>query len=451
MLIATMCLIMIELAVAVIAPNSFIYFSLWIQTIPYTWNWDTQLIFDTPVGPLNVVAMQLFGLCIACLLVIVSHFGSAASQAKNYKWHLAFIGFCILSLSYAPSAAYGLRMIAKLLGPFLFMIALLSCIKTPAELQKALNAIIGSGVILVILALFARAAGIDSDPNAAQTGVAGLGPPGMGPPVFAAHMLPVAMLALASYLCKPRFTSLLFTIVSAAAVLGALQRTSAAALYLGFSIILFFGTRGIWRLLLPTCGLVGLPALMIFSETFRRRMFFGTNASQDLLNDPLSALSKVNSSGRSGLWDKMLGRFFAPHPVLGSGIGSTQDYLYSRAGAGAGVVHSEYIRLLCEVGGIGLVLFAFAAISYFWGLRNYSASSITALQKTSALAAVGGLVAYLVYCSTDNAFDYVSQFGIYVFGLVAVAARARQCVLISDPAVACVQQTRLPSYPNLMR
>jgi len=451
MLIATICLVMLELAIAVIAPIGFIYFSLWVQTIPYTWNWDTQLIFDTPVGPLNVVAMQLFGFCIACVLVILSHFGSAASQAKHYKWHLGFIGFCILSLSYAPSAAYGFRMIAKLLGPFLFMIALSCCITTPEELRKALNAIKGSGVILLILALFARAAGIDSDPNAAQTGVGGLGPPGMGPPVFAAHMLPVAMLALASYLCKPRFSTLLFTIASAAAVLGALQRTSAAALYLGFSIILFLGTRGIWRLLLPIGGLVGLPAMMIFSETFRRRMFYGSNTSQDLLNDPAAALSKVNSSGRSDLWDMMLGRFFAPHPVAGSGIGSTQDYLYSRAEAGAGVVHSEYVRLLCEVGVIGLALFVLAATSYLWGLRRYSANSSTALQRTSALAAIGSLVAYLVYCSTDNAFDYVSYFGIYAFGLIAIAARARQDDLISDPALAIVRQPQLPPYPNLMR
>jgi O-antigen ligase len=371
------------------------------------------------------------------------------SESRRYKWHLAFIFFCMLSLIYTPSVAYGVRMIAKLMGPFLFMIAFLSCIKTREELQKALNAILGSGAILVGLALFARAAGMDFDPNGAQTGIAGLGPPSMGPPVFAAHMLPVAMLALSTYLCRPRASMLIFTIVCAGAVLGALQRTSAGALYLGFSAILLLGTRGIWRLLLPAAGVVGLPALMVLSDTFRRRMFYGNSGSQELLDDPAKALTKVNSSGRSELWDTMLGKFFSPHPTIGSGIGSTQDFLYSRAGVG--VVHSEYVRLLCEVGVIGLVLFATAALSYMWMLRKDTSFSNDSLLRIPALAGIGGMVSYLVYCSTDNAFDYVSQFGIYVFSLVAIAQRARQLGTPAAEDLGELPVKRAYPFPNLIR
>jgi O-antigen ligase len=336
-------------------------------------------------------------------------------------------------------------MLAKLLGPVLFMFAVLACLRKPEDLQKASTAIAGSGVILIAMALVAKAMGIDSDPN----GAGGLGPPGMGPPVFAAHMLPVSMLALSGFLAKPRVPALIFALLCAAALVGAVQRTSAAALYAGFSVILFLGTRGIWRLLLPAAGVVALPAMIVFSDTFRRRMFFGNVGPQELLDDPMGALSKVNLSGRSNLWDSALNRFFLPHPIAGSGLGSTQDYFYTQAGRG--VVHSEYVRLLCEVGLIGISLFAMAAVAYIWMMGRYVARSQTTQQRAFALAGAGSVVAYLIYCATDNAFDYVSQFGIYVFGLVAMAEKARLWTADSDREQVRVLDASAPPFPNLLR
>ena len=450
MLLVTVLIILIELAVAVSSPVRFVLLSMWVQTIPYTWNWDAQLVFDTPVGPLNVIAMQLFGFCLCCLVIIFSRFEKVVAQFKIYRWHLPFIGFALLSMVYAPSTAYGFRMIAKLLGPVLFLIVVIISISSLDEMQKFRRAVLGSGVILLGLALYARAMGYDSDPNAIQTGFAGLGPPSMGPPVFSAHMLPVSMLAFASFVSRRRAVMLVFALICGASILTALQRTSAGALYLGFSVILFFGTRGIWRLLLPSIGVVGLPLLMVFNETFRRRMFFGKAGSQELLDDPTAALGKINTSGRSGLWSNMLDRFFDPHPFIGSGVGATQDALYSRTTGASGVAHSEYVRLLCEMGLTGLLLFAVMAIAYVLMLRKLTASSNGVLQRTLALGAIGSLLTYLVYCSTDNAFDYVTQFGIYVFGLIGASLTAQQLALPEiRSAEHTVHATNL--FPNLLR
>jgi len=450
MLLVTILIILIELGVAVSSPVRFVLLSLWVQTIPYTWNWDAQLVFDTPVGPLNVIAMQLFGFCLCCLVIIGIRFEKVAAQAKVYGWHLAFIGFAVLSMVYAPSVAYGFRMIAKLLGPVLFLIVVLISINTVDEIRKVQRAILGSGVILLGLALYARAMGYNSDPNALQTGFAGLGPPSMGPPVFSAHMLPVAMLAFASFVSRRNTLMLAFALVCGASILTALQRTSAGALYLGFSVILFFGTRGIWRLLLPSIGVVGLPLLMVFNETFRRRMFFGKNGSQELLDDPTAALGKINTSGRSGLWSNMLDRFFDPHPIIGSGVGATQDALFSRSTGASGVAHSEYVRLLCEMGLTGLLLFGVMAVAYGVMLRKLTARTNGVLQRTLALAAIGSLLTYLLYCSTDNAFDYVTQFGIYVFGLIGASLRAQQLALPESRSYEGMTATT-NMFPNLLR
>jgi O-Antigen ligase len=451
MLFVTLIFILIQLAVAIAAPVRFVYLSLWLQTMPYTWNWDVQVIFNTPLGPLNVIAIQLFGLCLSCLVIVFAQLDRAASEFKYYRWHALFLSLCIVSLTYAPSAAYGLRMIAKLSGPLLFVIVILTVVKSKDELRKVQQAIIGSGVILIGLALLAKAAGISSDPNFVNTGLSGLGPPSMGPPVFSSHMLPVAMLALAAYLTNPKLVNLLLVLATAASIIAALQRTSAGALYIGFSVILFFGTRGVWRILLPMAGLLGLPTLLIFNESFRRRMFFETMSSNQILADPANALNGVDSSGRFNLWDIALTRFFKHHPSIGSGIGATQDYLYGQSATGRGVVHSEYVRLLCEVGVTGLSLFVLVTLAYLVRLGAYTAKSNDASLRAPALAAIGSLVAYLVYCSTDNAFDYASQFGIYVFGLVASAIKSSELSELVHRPTGEPPLPRETLFPNLMR
>jgi O-antigen ligase len=451
MLFVTIVFILIQFVLAVAAPARFIYFSLWVQTIPYWWNFDVQISFETPIGRLNVVAMQGFGFLLACLFVIVPHISRLGPQIARYKWHSAFLIFCVLSLAYAPSTVFGLRTIAKLAAPFLFLLAVGLVINTDQEIRKTLQAIMGSGAVILFLALLARMLGVDSDPNVHTTGVSGLGPPGMGPPVFSAHMLPVAMLSLATYLCMPNSRNLLIVMLAAAAILAAIQRTSAGALYIGFAVILFFGTHGVWRVILPTLGFVGFPALLVFSDTFRRRMFFDATSTADLLSDPAKALGQLNTSGRSALWDTVLKRFFYPHPITGSGIGSTQDFLYGIAKVGATVVHSEYIRLLCEVGIVGLTLFVFAAFAYLARLRKLVVESRSNSVRLPALASMGSLIAYLVFFSTDNGIDYVSQLGIYVFAMIAVAENS----LAREPSTVQTQPaaaTLLPGrpFPNLL-
>jgi len=91
-----------------------------------------------------------------------------------------------------------------------------------------------------------------------------------------------------------------------------------------------------------------------------------------------------------------------------------------------GVIHSEYIRLIAEVGVAGLVLFAMAMVAYLVRLtRTYRRSPYSDSGKY-ALAAMGGLAAYLIFMATDNAFDYVNAFGIYVFGLIGMSEKARE-------------------------
>jgi hypothetical protein len=443
LLIVTVILVLVQFALALLSPPRFVYFCLWTLTIPYWWNFDVQLMFDTPLGRLNIIAIQLFGFIAACLLIIIPAASRAIAEAKLYKWHLAFLFFCGVSAIYAPSSEYAFRMLAKLFAPFLFMLVVLDSIRTQEQMRKAGGAILGSGIIVLALALLAKATGVHT------SGLGTLGPPGMGPAVFCAHMLPVSMLAVATAVGTRKSQHVVLAVACALAIIATLQRTSVSALFIGSSVLLLLSTRGVSRFVLPVCGLVGLPALFLFNDSFRNRMFFQQESAQAILADPSQALASLDTSGRSELWARVLQQFFEPHPAVGSGVGATQNLLYS-ANGGVGVVHSEYVRMLCEVGVIGLSLFAVAALSYLIRLAQYAKSAADTERRILALAALGSLLAYLIYFATDNGIDYVSQCGIYVFALIALAQNA--CF---RPASATTgvsgDSISVQPFPNLLR
>src|SRR5690606_15929122 len=111
---------------------------------------------------------------------------------------------------------------------------------------------------------------------------------------------------------------------------------------------------------------------------------------------------------------------------FGSGIGATQDFFYEQSVGGLGVIHSEYVRMLSEIGILGLTLFVFVVLGYLWRLFRILRSRKRTDIRKYALAGTGGLTAYMIFIATDNGFDYVTQFGLYVFAFVAMAEKAKE-------------------------
>lgn len=410
-------LILTQLILAVVSPVGLVYVSLLTGALPLVLSADQ--IISTPVGRLDMSAFRLLGLLVAAVPVLILNASRVPAYVIRYKFHFFFLAFCALTLIYAPSIEYWIRMMAKLVAPFVFLIVVLLAVKRERHLLVIPRLMIASALVIISFAILTKAIGMNPDPR--------FNLPGMGPAVFSAHIVAVAMFALAWYLRDRSFPQLIVVVILSAAVVAAFTRISIAALFIGFSVIMFFGTRGVPRLVLPIAGVVGLPALFLLNDTFRSRMFIdgGKLSAASVVNDPALALENIHGSGRFALWEETLNRFFDPNPLLGSGVGATQHYLYSHPSVGAAVVHSEYIRLLAEVGLIGLVLFVLVAAMYaLLLLRNkrYTAPEL----RMFSLAGLGALVAYLIFIATDNGFDYVNQFGIYVFALVGLSEKARE-------------------------
>jgi O-antigen ligase len=408
-----------QLALALFSPVSLAYFSLVVGTLPLTLGHEGML--SGAFGRMDLSAIRLLGLWLASCVVVLWHLERLPRYLSAFRFHALFLVFCALAMLWAPSLAYGTRMFAKLSAPFLFLLLIVLMVSTRAQLKIMERLILGIGALTVTVAFAIRVSGV-------SLSKVGLTLPGVGPSLFSAFLVVVTLLALASVKYGHRARYLVLVAVLCAAILAAFTRITIAAMFIGCAVILFMGFRGLPRVVLPVLGLLGFPALFLFSETFKQRMFYGADQITlgNVLDDPSVVMGHLHTSGRSKAWGTVLNQFFEPSPFWGAGLGATQNYYYSQIGGGIGVIHSEYVRLLSEVGLVGLALFALAALAYMWRLVRIHRQARAPETSKYALAAIGALVAYVIYIATDNGFDYVTGFGIYVFTLVGMAEKASE-------------------------
>lgn len=412
--------ILIPIALALIWPNGLVIAALLTGMLPLTLGREGMMV--TVLGRMDLSAVRLLGLWMASLLVIMPNLWQAGRYSLRYPWHLLFLVFAMLSLVWAPSAAYGSRMIVKLTAPFLFLLLILLTCSSWQDLKRLQHTMLLSGILAAVVAVLAVLGGYSSFSTQL-----GLGVPGLGPAATSANLAVLTVLALAFLRTSPGWKAAALIGVFAAVCVAGFTRITIAGLLLGSTTVLWVSCKGLIRWLIPLAGLASVPTLFLFSDIFRQRMFKnGGDISLDLLlKNPEAALDNIHGSGRFEAWSYVLNSFFKPNPFFGSGVGTTQSYFYTHA-TGLNVIHSEYIRLLAEVGIGGVALMGAAVAAYLIRLaRTYRVSS-THEGRAYALAALGGLVVYVIFMATDNAIDYVTSCGIFVFALIAMSEKARE-------------------------
>jgi O-antigen ligase len=177
--------------------------------------------------------------------------------------------------------------------------------------------------------------------------------------------------------------------------------------------------KGVFKIAIPVASVTAFLMLFLMVDKFRNRMFIGSKSvsldSQQGLNN---AMGRLHGSGRFAAWDQVMERYFEPNKFTGSGIGTTQNYYYS-SHLKIGAIHSEYVRLLAETGLIGTSLFLMSMGIYFLHIRRNMKNATH--NQSKYLIGACAIFAYLTFMATDNAFDYVNQFGFYIFGLIGIA------------------------------
>jgi O-antigen ligase len=426
------------IGLALVWPAVLIDFSFLIGVAPLDFGKEGRLTGD--MERLDLHSIRLLGILMAAALLVVINVRQTTNYIMRFKFHVVFLLFAVGTLLWAPSLIFGLRMIAKLAGPFIFLLLILTVVSRMEQIHHIERVMLITGMLTVLVEISYWLLGYRFE------GKRGLGVPGLGPAPSSAHLAILSMLAFSALLQSRSRTHLFLTVCFASAAAAGFTRNTIIGLFAGFALMLFVSSRGIPKYFLPLSGIVALPAIFLFNDSLRYRMFKGgiIPSADTILNNPSTALDHVHGSGRFEAWSNVLEQFFFADPLFGSGIGTTQHYLYTHPFLGLNAIHSEYVRILAELGICGFLLFVFALFSYFSRLWIRYKKSSDLDEKKYALAALGMILVYFIFMATDNAIDYVTSSGIFVFGMIGLAIKSHTLAEVSAETASVVRSQAVP-------
>lgn len=263
----------------------------------------------------------------------------------------------------------------------------------------------------------------------------GFGLPATSAAVTSGQLLSTFGVVFAEWISAPTVARAIVSLLVGLAILAGFTRITIAGMFAEAAIAFFLKFKGLVRIALPALGILGFIALFTFVSDFRSRMFLekaGSITFASIIQDPVGTIGAIGGSGRYAAWHLALRTLYERHPTTGSGIGATQLLFYDPTGVGTSAVHSEVIRILCDLGIVGLILFVFAWVQLFRSMIKYHRVRDLYRSPAAAIAAMAAAGGYLVFFATDNGLDYVAQMGVFTYGLVGAVLGLRSERRIPD-------------------
>ena len=413
-------LLVIFILFPLLVPQSFMRFLLFTGAISLSFIVGERT-FLTSIGGISPTAFKLFAVMIAGIIILGAE-KRAINLAINIKFHLLFITYATLSLIWCEDVIYGLRNIAKLLAPPLLLLIFQIALPSEQEIRKTEKWIFLGGIFIIILGIIADALGLK--PSQYHS-IPRFTIPHLNPSPFSFYMLMLTLFSIVSfYYDRKNIYLLLFFLFSIFCVLP-LTRITIGALLISLMVFLVLITRNkIIKTIMFLSPIFLIPFFIFLSTSIsilKERMFLNPEivSFSTIFQNPKLFLEQLNTSGRTTLWSFALEKFFQKNPLWGSGAGATQHFFYEKFGRG--VVHSEYIRLLCELGIIGCTFFIIVFLLYLADMYKIWQRAKEITTKKYALTAILCLTSYLIISITDNAIDYVFHLSMYVFAFTAFA------------------------------
>lgn len=395
-------------------------------------------------GLASLSSVWLFLLIVLCLIAMVGLRGTRIGMSAPEICYLIFLCWCVLEAPRARHFDFAIRAFLKLLYPFLSMWLVRRAIASPELAAKLIQlqfratftlALLNWGAMVIpviywfILPIFWGGAG------------------------FLDHGAMIAMLALACWKIRRNYKAVLLAILMALTSFYAVNRTTVMAYAIGCSVFCIVEFRKIAVLVIPGFYLAA-GMILLTVPAFREKMFYHPDAvdTGTMLTTSAVTNQEFNNNGRFTMWEKVLDKFFWPHPAMGSGLGSTQAWFYTGEAkeAGCGIIkieHSEYVKLLADTGIIGLSLFALTLIlGIFQAIGAYHHAT-EPLTHTFATAAICAIPVFMACMATDNALLYVlpaAQFPMALAGIASRLATSRKPTTIQAVYIKPVDALWLP-------
>lgn len=351
------------------------------------------------------------------------------------RWYLAFLLLAAGSLAMSLSPLDGLRLLLKLAYPFLIFVTVLGLADEPRQLSRLVDITLIAAAIIVIgiNPVYALAGGYEKDlyGNIRYGGV------GFHENPFSFFLVVMLLLAFARFSNRRQLRYLVLSLGFGIWIVLTLTRITFLASLTGlFGIALYSAVVQRNYRVVAAAAFVGAVVAVPLVPVVLERTFYGRIPSMGelvvLLSNPVALYHAVNWQGREFFW-AFLAQSFVASPVLGNGIGSSTALLRSNFPGSAGLVaHNEYLRLLVDVGLVGVAIFFVAIIKWLWGAVRAGRWDRPYVREL-AMPAAAVVVAWAFISATDNPFDYYAPFTQYAGFLCAGAIAASEMAAREDP------------------
>jgi O-antigen ligase len=381
--------------------------------------------------------VYLFVILFAVLLALLYSVPTLLSLSLRFYGYVIFLLYCLASLLWTTDIEWGLRMLIKLAAPFVFFISMQSFLKSDRDFMHAERSIIIACLIVSTLAIINTLGNgvLAPDDNMFNVLHNYLTAPFMSPANYSFFIGSGAILCLSNIFNTKKPIYFFLTILLSFFLFWSFVRISMFGLIAAFALIYFLLSKNlIIKIMVPIIIVVVFTTCFFTLDKFRARMFKTDKVTLEMVlaanGNNIDKL--IYTSGRSTLWREVYREFVTQSPLIGKGVGSTDSWLEMRK---KGRLHSEYLRILCDTGIIGLFLYLGAIFQFYILLiRKYLSSNDNTVRIYSARA-LAGLTFYLFTLATDNSLNYISEFSLYIFTFMAFAFMSmRKTDKVSDSA-----------------
>jgi len=423
-------LLLLTILLGMVNRRAFVVLIVAMAGIPLTMlTGDTK--YFVAIGGMAGVAVWSFAIVIGCFAALIASMGKLPELIVRTPAFFLFMLLAVVSLTWADSFLYGVRMLAKYSVPMLFFWVLLVTRPDASLIRRLESALYFTCVVAAILAFANTLSGGVIAPLPAKHGILGI--PALATPYasaanFSFLVVCGALAAYCRFLQSHRALHLLLAAFLFACVALAFVRNSIAGAVLGVAVIHLSRARAVATPVFIAIAIV-VSVLIVTSDAFMQRMFFVPERVQwsALVTDPDKFLANVNTSGRTMLWARAHRAFADKSSWVGAGAGAvdawikTEDSFHSE-------LHSEVYRIRLELGWVGLSIYLLG-LGSLWlrilrDVRRTTPDTLTISARVS-----GALIpVYLLTLLTDNTLNYAAGFGVLVYGFAAQALveRARR-------------------------
>lgn len=358
----------------------------------------TGLFSLSAPGTLDLMAIRLLILELFCLM------GLFISERKPIwtvvaTFYIMYLIWLVIGLFYTSSFTYGIRTIMKYFYPPLIMLMASAAVRNQDVFLKV-------GLTTRLVALFTVITAFIPFlewyvfPGTFWYGTA-----------RAIHFITIAMFSLALYYHTPyKRKNLIYTIVFILPCIIWVFRTSIAGTIAAIMIFYFFRYKIKSLPIITGIFILGV-ASVFFIPGIRDKMFKqGKEFDIEQFFEGEISTDDINTSYREFMWKWAMDNHFKGNEIVGTGTGNLQDVFYNHEDLGAGgrgIVHNDYIQILCDNGLIGIILYLLASISIIiHSFIIYNKGNSPTILKICAITAGASMGGVLVTLYGDNAVNY---------------------------------------------